>query len=582
MARGCSCSKEAFRIIIWMCWVANMIVTTIYYLLSAVTFYKLLNASQQSILNPKLLEIDRIWRAPLAACLLGSLLVFGFNMFSCCILLKKSINRSGPGFGYGFMVAFCFTLAFFCLLVGLTMDGFKQTIRGALENDVTAWGKYSTDLYIGAEVFAFICFAMFILFFLILVIFQGAVSDHLGINTEMNNPYVPMADPATLGLTAGGAVMSSDEKAVSSTDPQYNTQYNPNDYMNNDQYNQYYSTHYNQGAGAYQSTTEFNTNEYTYDQEQGYQAPYDTNGYSTVPTGGHAAGSAATPAYAAPQPPAYNDHASESAAAFYSQQGAYGATASYATPIKKPVPDNWGHYGYSEAGLAYQASAMSQLLGSSLRFFPGAEKLDASALRHVLRENFKANKGASSADTPRLVGEAMAALRVLLEQLYLHRCSSTCTTEGVRVEATSKFSTAANTYGRSQNLFSYRVRVTNLRDEPIQVLGREWTILNDKGAVVVHVPHVPGNAVVGQQPIIPPNDCFEYISGTDLDTPSGLQRGMLEQERRHTPAEAMDWGPDRLCWPACEHSRPLAGGTMGEAAKGCVEGGNDVLQGNQE
>ncbi|GIL62965.1 hypothetical protein Vafri_17133 [Volvox africanus] len=124
--------------------------------------------------------------------------------------------------------------------------------------------------------------------------------------------------------------------------------------------------------------------------------------------------------------------------------------------------------------------------------------------------------------------QAMAALRVLLEQLYLHRCSSTCTTEGVRVDATSKFSTAAAGYGRSQNLFSYRIRVTNLRSEPVQVLGREWTILNDNGAVMVHVPHVPGNAVVGQQPIIPPNDCFEYISGTDLDTPTGLQRGMLE------------------------------------------------------
>ncbi|GFR46626.1 hypothetical protein Agub_g8231 [Astrephomene gubernaculifera] len=200
--------------------------------------------------------------------------------------------------------------------------------------------------------------------------------------------------------------------------------------------------------------------------------------------------------------------------------------------FRKPVPDNWGYYGYSETGLRYQASTLSELLGSSpsLRVALDLESLDADWLRHVVRENFKDKKTASTAEVPRLMGEALAALRVLLEQLYLNRCSSSCTSDGVRVDATSKYSTQAGTphSGRNHNLFSYRIRITNLREEPIQVMGREWTIKNDKGAVVVHVPHVVGNAVVGQQPIVPPNDCFEYISGTDLDTPSGLQSGRLE------------------------------------------------------
>ena len=38
------------------------------------------------------------------------------------------------------------------------------------------------ELYLGTEVFAFLCFALFILFFLALVIFQNAVSDQLGIS----------------------------------------------------------------------------------------------------------------------------------------------------------------------------------------------------------------------------------------------------------------------------------------------------------------------------------------------------------------------------------------------------------------
>ncbi|PNH03071.1 hypothetical protein TSOC_010904 [Tetrabaena socialis] len=65
-----------------------MIITTIYYLLSGVTFYKLLSASGEAAFDAKALVMNRVWRAPLAATLLGALLVFGFNMFSCCILVK--------------------------------------------------------------------------------------------------------------------------------------------------------------------------------------------------------------------------------------------------------------------------------------------------------------------------------------------------------------------------------------------------------------------------------------------------------------------------------------------------------------
>ncbi|PNW78697.1 hypothetical protein CHLRE_09g387134v5 [Chlamydomonas reinhardtii] len=201
--------------------------------------------------------------------------------------------------------------------------------------------------------------------------------------------------------------------------------------------------------------------------------------------------------------------------------------------IRKPVSDQWGNYGYSETGLVYQGNALAQMLGpggvSVLRHFPGAEKLDGTALQRTVRDNFRAHADAAPEHVPRLVGQALTCLRGLLEQQYLHRCSSSAVTDGVRVDATSKFSTSGMAYtGRHQNLFSYRIRVTNLREEPIQLMGREWTIKNDRGTVVVHVPHIPGNAVVGQQPIIPPNDCFEYVSGTDLDTPAGLQSGKLE------------------------------------------------------
>jgi hypothetical protein len=48
----------------------------------------------------------------------------------CCH--RKSVQKGGPGFGYGFVCAFCFTLAFFCLLCGLVLDGFKDTVKDHL------------------------------------------------------------------------------------------------------------------------------------------------------------------------------------------------------------------------------------------------------------------------------------------------------------------------------------------------------------------------------------------------------------------------------------------------------------------
>ncbi len=46
---------------------------------------------------------------------------------------RKSIAKRGPGFGYGFLVAMCFTLAFFTLLCGLVLEGFKDVVQSQLE-----------------------------------------------------------------------------------------------------------------------------------------------------------------------------------------------------------------------------------------------------------------------------------------------------------------------------------------------------------------------------------------------------------------------------------------------------------------
>lgn len=48
-------------------------------------------------------------------------------------LRRKSINKSGPGFGYGFIMAWCFVMMFFMLLCGLVLDSFSGTVTESLE-----------------------------------------------------------------------------------------------------------------------------------------------------------------------------------------------------------------------------------------------------------------------------------------------------------------------------------------------------------------------------------------------------------------------------------------------------------------
>ncbi|GFH21086.1 uncharacterized protein HaLaN_18322 [Haematococcus lacustris] len=101
------------------------------------------------------------WRAPIAASILGGLMVLTFNIMSCVVLIRwvihfvhcnslmpcalvpcitvdimhtivhrKSINRSGPSFGYGFVMAWCFVMAFFTFLCGLVLDSFGGWAQG--------------------------------------------------------------------------------------------------------------------------------------------------------------------------------------------------------------------------------------------------------------------------------------------------------------------------------------------------------------------------------------------------------------------------------------------------------------------
>jgi uncharacterized protein affecting Mg2+/Co2+ transport len=69
--------------------------------------------------------------------------------------------------------------------------------------------------------------------------------------------------------------------------------------------------------------------------------------------------------------------------------------------------------------------------------------------------------------------QAFAGFRALQQQQYLAACSSTATTHGLTVEATSCYSGPSDGFsGRKEHVFTYRVRVTSTRSDKVQVGSR--------------------------------------------------------------------------------------------------------------
>jgi ApaG protein len=73
----------------------------------------------------------------------------------------------------------------------------------------------------------------------------------------------------------------------------------------------------------------------------------------------------------------------------------------------------------------------------------------------------------------------------------------------------------------SRYLWAYHIRIENQGDDTVQLLTRYWKITDANGKVQ----EVRGDGVVGEQPVIPPGDAYEYASGCPLETSSGFMVG---------------------------------------------------------
>jgi len=95
------------------------------------------------------------------------------------------------------------------------------------------------------------------------------------------------------------------------------------------------------------------------------------------------------------------------------------------------------------------------------------------------------------------------------------------TTKQITVSVSPLFLDEQSVPDDSRYVWAYQVRIQNNSSATVQLLTRRWRIMDARG----RTQEILGDGVVGEQPILEPDDFFEYTSGTPLSTPSGFMSG---------------------------------------------------------
>ena len=98
---------------------------------------------------------------------------------------------------------------------------------------------------------------------------------------------------------------------------------------------------------------------------------------------------------------------------------------------------------------------------------------------------------------------------------------SDTTTNGIRVQVTSRYLRDRSVPQNHDFWFAYFIRISNIGDETAQLVSRHWVITNADG----EQEEVRGEGVVGQQPVLAPGAYYDYNSFCNLKTPVGTMHG---------------------------------------------------------
>lgn len=94
-------------------------------------------------------------------------------------------------------------------------------------------------------------------------------------------------------------------------------------------------------------------------------------------------------------------------------------------------------------------------------------------------------------------------------------------TNNIKVTVTPVYNKQGSNEAQNIYIWFYYIHIENLGNSTVQVLKRHWQIFDSNGKVE----EIKGEGLVGYQPIIKPQEFFEYKSQVRLFSSSGLMRG---------------------------------------------------------
>lgn len=103
-------------------------------------------------------------------------------------------------------------------------------------------------------------------------------------------------------------------------------------------------------------------------------------------------------------------------------------------------------------------------------------------------------------------------------------------TEGIKISVEQFYQPEYSNPLQLEYMFAYRVTIQNNNPYPVQLLRRHWFIYDSNA----EQREVEGEGVIGVQPIIAPNDQYQYISGCNLKSELGKMFGTYLMENMHT------------------------------------------------
>lgn len=96
--------------------------------------------------------------------------------------------------------------------------------------------------------------------------------------------------------------------------------------------------------------------------------------------------------------------------------------------------------------------------------------------------------------------------------------------ENIQINVETNYLAEQSDPDSKRYVFSYHITIINNNSQPVQLLSRRWLIVDGNE----HTQEVEGEGVVGEQPVIAPDDSYSYTSGTVLATSVGSMQGYYQ------------------------------------------------------